>query len=118
MKNKKLKYHRNNRLLILFFDIVIAASIGFWASNTYPKITSIFIILFFIALILRVWIDFFTETIEEKFFKKHIQAKYFDFENNLELQSIIADKMKESLKNGDIKGYNEYSVLKKSINNG
>lgn len=97
----------------MFFDIIIAATLGFWASDTYPTITYIFIILFFISLVIRIWLDFFTETVEEQFFKKHVESKYFDFENNLEVQTIIAEKMKESLKNGDIAGYKEYSELKK-----
>lgn len=96
----------------MFFDIIIAAALGFWASDTYPKITYIFIILFFVSLVIRIWLDFFTETVEEQFFKKYVESKYFDFENNLEVQTIIAEKMKESLKNGDIAGYKEYSELK------
>lgn len=107
--------NKTKRLIILLLDVAIGVIVEIWASNTYPNFSTLWIILFFLFLIIRLLIDWFLQTIEDKFYDLQIEAQIAAMENDIELQKTIQRQMLEAIEDGNIGKFKKFDKLKKNL---
>jgi len=105
--------NKTKRLIIIILDVAIGIVVELWASNTYPEHKTLFTVLFFTLLSIRMGFDWLISTIEDKFYELHLNALLSELQANLEIQKEIKTKMKIAIENNDFESYRNYLKIKK-----
>ena len=106
---------KSKRLLILLLDILLGILIGCYTSNTFPENAGWVVGLFVILLVLRLGVDWFSITDEEKWYADFIQTKMNEMQRDESLQRIIHKQIESAVQNGDIDRYKILDKLKKDL---
>lgn len=106
---------KSKKILVLILDAFLGLLIGFLSSKTFPSLIPIFIVVFIILLILRIGIDWFALTDEEKYYKDFVRTKLDEMQRKEEVQQTIHNKLVTALADGNIGEYKEYSKIKKDL---
>jgi len=107
--------NKTKKLIITLLDVAIGVLIELWASDSFPDLNTLFIILFAIFLLARLVFDWFHETIEEKFFQLELERIENERKGNIEIQKEIKKKMQQAIANGDISQFKKYRKIDKDL---
>ncbi len=103
---------KSKRFLIIVFDVLVGIMVEIWASDSFPQQKILWVVLFFVFLVIRLSIDFFVTTVEDKFFDLQMEILLHKFQSSLDIQKDTLKQMQKSIEEGNFEQYEKYLKIK------